>query len=574
MVRYSQLVARFGPALIAVAAVVIGYNLRLLTEPPISSSLVFAGGSILALLWYAVRPIRQPGAHAVAELPPGATAPVLLATILDKMTQGLMVVDAAGIVVVCNTRAIELLGLPPELLASRPSFKAVAQYQSRVGEFAHLPSKLRDFVDRAAVPKIETVYERERPNGTILEIRSVPLAGGGMVRTYTDVTLNRRLAAHLRETQRLESIGKLAGGIAHDFNNLLAVISLNAEILADRLTTEPEARELVGVILTAVASGSGLTHRLLAYSRKQTLRPQLLDLGAYLQTQIELIRRTIGPSITVLTAFEDGLPPVLADASQVGDALLNVAVNARDAMPNGGTLEIRLHQNQSETNEIADAQGGAAGGFVVLSVTDTGCGMTQDVLAHATDPFFTTKPVGDGTGLGLSMVEGFASQSGGRLTIDSTPGVGTTVSIFLPCAEGIAQPSAPVAAMPLRSARHERVLIVDDNAAMRGAVAQILKSLGYAVHEAGSGPEALQQIAHLPPFDLLLTDLAMPDGMSGIELAAHARFRWPALKVLLMTGFTPEDDQPGPGRAAHLLKKPFSRDELAAAVRAAIDTPA
>ena len=574
MVRYNQVIARFGPAVIAVAAVVIGFDLRLLAAPPVSSSLVFAGGSMLALLWYAVRPVRQPLADATPELPPGATPPVLLATILDKMTQGLMVVDAAGIVVVCNARAIELLGLPPELIAARPTFKAVAHYQSGMGEFQRLPQSLREVVDRADVPVIETVYERERPNGTILEIRSVPLAGGGMVRTYTDVTLSRRLAAHLRETQRLESIGKLAGGIAHDFNNLLAVISLNAEILAERLTADPEQHELVQVILTAVTSGSGLTHRLLAYSRKQALRPQLFDLGMYLQTQVELIRRTIGDPITVLTEFEDGLPPVRVDASQVGDALLNVAVNARDAMPDGGKLVIRLYRSKAGTNEIAGDPGSAAGQFVVLSVTDTGCGMTQEVLSHATDPFFTTKPVGEGTGLGLSMVEGFASQSGGRLTIDSAPGAGTTVSLFLPCAEGFVQPSAPVSATPVRSLCDERVLIVDDNAAMRGTVVQILSALGYAVHEAGSGPEALQQMAHLPPFDLLLTDLAMPDGMSGIELAAHARFRWPALKVLLMTGFQPDDDQPGPIRSARLLKKPFSRDQLAAAVRAAIDTPA
>ncbi len=490
-----------------------------------------------------------------------ATQAKVLQSTLDNMSQGLFVADPTGRIVVYNNRVLELLDLPAEMMQKMPYFSEIWRYQHKNGEFDHLPAAERATFNPSSSLPFAQLYERERPDGTILEVRSTALPDGGVVRTFTDITQVRRQAMQMREAQRLESIGRLAGGIAHDFNNLLAAISLSAEMLAEDLTSHSEQHEHAKVILTAAKAGGGLTHRLLAYSRRQTLTPQALDLARYLPDQIELIRRTIGDNVSLYTDIEPDLPAIEVDPSQVGDALLNVAVNARDAMPKGGMLSISAHRAKPSSEHEGD--------FVVLAVTDTGMGMSPETLAQATDPFFTTKPFGEGTGLGLSMVDGFVKQSGGYLSIESEPGHGTTIAMWLPCALGEAVALPEPSTQP--PSGHERLLVVDDNEAVRNTLRSVLASLGYDVSEASSGPEAMQHLRTSGPFSLLLTDVAMPDGMSGTDLAEQARYLCPAMPALLMSGFP---DAGGPNTIAprlQFLRKPFTRQELADAIRTALD---
>jgi signal transduction histidine kinase/ActR/RegA family two-component response regulator len=487
----------------------------------------------------------------------------VLQSTLDNMSDGLIMVDATGHVAVFNNRALELLDLPIELMEEKPTFEQIARYQRDIGEFNSVSESLKLKVANHNYSEIALLaYERERPNGTILEIRSVQLLTGGIVRTYTDVTQTRRQDIKMREAQRYESLGRLAGGIAHDFNNLLGAISLNTEVLTIALADWPEQLESAKIISTAVESGGGLIRRLLAYSRQQDLAAESFDLAAYLTDQIQLIRRTIGDDISVIADIASDLPPVEADASRVGDALLNVAINARDAMPNGGRLLIRAYRDPEEVD--------GENGFVVLAVTDTGTGMSPETLAQATEPYFTTKPFGTGTGLGLSMVEGFVRQTGGKFRIRSAPGEGTTISMSLPCSTR--KPTVPTPQHVDDERGVERLLIVDDNESMRQALARILAGLGYDVSVASSGHEAMLRLVDAGPFDLLLTDLAMPDGMSGIDLAEQASLRCPSMPTLLMSGNVPPDLRSPSLPELHFLNKPFRRNELATAIRFALSS--
>jgi signal transduction histidine kinase/CheY-like chemotaxis protein len=491
-----------------------------------------------------------------------ATQAHVLQSTLDNMSDGLIMVGAIGQVVVFNNRAIKLLNLPSELMETKPTFEKISKYQHESGEFENTNDALRRQFAHDHRSSLPLAYERERPDGTILEVRSVMLPDGGMLRTYSDVTQNRRQSMQMREAQRFESLGRLAGGIAHDFNNLLATIGLVAEMLAVDHCDRPKLVDRANVIGAAVESGSGLIRRLLAYSQEQALTPQSLDLARYLADHIALVRHTIGDSISVTADIPPDLPAVKADPSQVGDALLNIAINARDAMPQGGKLSIRARYDSDPSSRTA--------GLVVLCVSDTGTGMSAETLAHATEPFFTTKPFGKGTGLGLSMVEGFVRQSGGRLRIQSALGKGTTISISLPCFVGTPRRTVDV---PIDAPRGtERLLIVDDNESIRQSLVHVLGGLGYDVSVASSGPDAILRLADSGPFDLLLTDLTMPDGMSGIDLAERAHLRWPGMPILLMSGNAPLDLRNRLLRELQVLNKPFKKYDLAAAVRLALSS--
>jgi PAS domain S-box-containing protein len=397
---------------------------------------------------------------------------------------------------------------------------------------------------------------------------------GGLVYFTEDITDRIETEAALRQSQKLEALGRLTGGVAHDFNNLLAVVMMNADMLADALGDQPELAGLAESILGSARSGADLTQRLLAYARRQTLQPKVIDLAAFLHEQLVMLRRAIGEAITVEAAIAPGLAAVEVDPSQVADALLNLAINARDAMPEGGRLTIAARNRVLTAADNLGLQDAHTGPHVEITVTDTGFGMAPEVLAHATDPFFTTKQVGEGSGLGLSMVDGFVRQSGGHMAIVSAPGQGTRVSLFLPQARALARPAEAAPAEAGDLAGHERVLVVDDNDEVRHAVSRMLESLGYRVSEAASGRLALAELERAGPPDLLLADIVMPDGMSGLQLAEAARDRWPQLRVLFASGFLPSDsDGPQPVPARHLLRKPFSRRMLAESVRAVLDSP-
>ncbi len=376
----------------------------------------------------------------------------------------------------------------------------------------------------------------------------------------------------VRHAQRLEAMGQLTGGVAHDFNNLLGAILGHTEFLLDLLTERTEERELATEILDCTLSGAALTQRLLAFARRQPLQPAIIDLNEYLPVHVSLLQRTLGEIVTVAVALAPGLWLTHADPSQIVDVLLNLAINARDAMPHGGTLTIETANITLDTAYCTRNHGATPGDYVVLSVTDTGTGMPPDVLVRAMEPFFTTKPPGKGSGLGLSTIYGFARQSGGYFSIDSEVGKGTTVRLYLPSTQAGSTPAAPphtrVSPLPRGS---EAILVVDDNEAMRATAAHNLAALGYRVRLAADGPAALAILRAGERFDLLFTDVVMPNGLSGYQLAEAAQALQPSLPVLFTTGFAPNEEGETGVRDANALRKPYRRRELAERVRAMLD---
>lgn len=378
----------------------------------------------------------------------------------------------------------------------------------------------------------------------------------------------------LRQSQKLEAVGQLTGGLAHDFNNLLASITGSLELLRRRggANVTPDMERYIGVAQGAAKRAASLTHRLLAFSRRQTLEPKTLALNELVHGMEELLRRTVGPEIAIEIAAAPGLWNVHVDASQIESALLNLCINARDALPQGGriTIETANRTLDARTARAADLKPGA---YVCLCVHDNGVGMTPEVAAMAFDPFFTTKPLGMGTGLGLSMVYGFAKQSGGRVSIESQVGVGTSVCIELPRSERTPEQSAAdegPAAAP-RAHPGETVLVVDDEASLRMLMVEVMQDLGYATLEAGNGTEAMRWLRSGRPIDLLITDVGLPGGMNGRQVADAARSERPALKVLFVTGYAQTALDGGNLEAGmHVMTKPFEMDALARRVKEVI----
>jgi PAS domain S-box-containing protein len=382
-----------------------------------------------------------------------------------------------------------------------------------------------------------------------------------------DITELTAMQEQLRQAQKMETLGQLTGGVAHDFNNLLTAIIGNLELLEARIAADAAAARYVGAARRAAENGARLTEHLLAFSRRQRLRPQTVDLNAVVGGMRDLLTRMIGAAVRVETRLTPGLWPVLVDPTQIEIAVLNLAVNARDAMPLGGTLAIAT-RNIAAGEEAVPIEIGD-GDCVRLSVQDTGTGMSEEVLRSAVEPFFTTKAVGKGSGLGLSQVYGVVRQSGGSLSIDSALGSGTKVSIYLPRAAGVADSAGrhPGDMAPPRESG--RVLVVDDDPAVRDITVQMLQQIGYEVAEAGGGQAALDLLAQNGTYDLLVVDIAMPD-LDGIETVRRARAIAPAQRVLYVTGYAdPLGAQP---RTADdpLINKPFGLYELRQAVRLAV----
>ncbi|HEX9182994.1 MAG TPA: PAS domain S-box protein [Burkholderiales bacterium] len=371
----------------------------------------------------------------------------------------------------------------------------------------------------------------------------------------------------LLHAQRLEALGQLTGGVAHDFNNLLMVITGNLQMLEDLTAERPQALALARQAVGAAERGALVTRKLLAFARKQPLHPRPLDLNHLILEFRDLTRRTLGENIAVHDELDPALPPLVADAAQLETALLNLAVNARDAMPAGGVLMLRSGRARSAPGQRAPAADLEPGEYAVVSVSDTGTGMPPEIAARAIEPFFTTKEVGKGSGLGLSMVYGFARQSGGTVQLESEVGKGTTVRLFLPL---------PADAAPVDAARgsgaapvgSESVLVVEDEAPVREIAVGFLARLGYRVHQAADAESALQILRSRPEIELLFTDLALP-GVDGAALARQARALRPDLGVLYTTGYASGsilESLPEPERSA-VLPKPYRREELAFVVR-------
>ncbi|WP_439578470.1 ATP-binding protein [Elioraea sp.] len=405
---------------------------------------------------------------------------------------------------------------------------------------------------------------------------AVPDPQTGRIRirgVHIDVSERHLLESQLHRAQKLEAVGQLTGGVAHDFNNLLTVVLGNADSLVEALGAEPALRRLAEMILHAAQRGAELTGSLLAFARKQPLEPVPTDLNALL-TRIEgLLRRSLGEHVELDLHRAHTAWRAMVDPAQLESAVLNLCVNARDAMPRGGRITIETADVLLDEDVAARDEEVAPGPYVMLAVSDTGMGMTPEVLARAVDPFFTTKQQGKGTGLGLSMVWGFVKQSRGHLKIYSEQGHGTTVKLYLPRAEpqdGTA--AAPAVAASVRGG-NETILLVEDDALVREHVSGQLRSLGYRVLSAPDGPGALDVLEHDLSVDLLFTDVVMPGGMNGRELAALGQTCRPGLRVLYTSGYT-ENAIVHHGRldpGVPLLNKPYRRDELAARVRSALD---
>jgi PAS domain S-box-containing protein len=361
----------------------------------------------------------------------------------------------------------------------------------------------------------------------------------------------------LMQSQKLEAIGRLTGGVAHDFNNLLMAISGSLELLRKRLPDDERLLKLVDNAMQGIQRGTTLTQRMLAFARRQELRPDVVDVSRLVGGLTDLIARSLGPAIEITPAIPAGLPPVLVDENQLELALLNLAVNAKDAMPQGGRLTI--------TADVADGtQNGALqpGKYVRLSLTDTGIGMDAATLLHATEPFFTTKGVGKGTGLGLAMVRGLSEQSGGTVTIESEVGKGTTVTMWIPVSdvelsaatasevEGIKAPHGP---------RRLKVLVVDDDVLVAMNTTAMLEDLGHEAVEVHSARQALETLESANGFDLVITDQAMPH-MTGSQLVSEARAKWPGLPMVLATGYAELPDDAD--RTLTRLNKPFMQTDL------------
>jgi PAS domain S-box-containing protein len=387
-----------------------------------------------------------------------------------------------------------------------------------------------------------------------------------------DLSERRKLEQQLGQAQKMEAIGQLTGGMAHDFNNLLAVILGNLGFLARKFPAGSDERELTEEATRAARHGAELTRALLAFARRQPLAPKVTDLTEAIETAGRLFQRTLGEDLKLEVKLETPLWPVLIDVAQIEAALLNLAVNARDAMPGGGTLTIEARNitlDEGAANLNPEAK---PGNFLVVSVSDTGTGMPPEVLAKAFDPFFTTKGTA-GTGLGLSMVHGFVKQSGGFTRIYSEPGKGTTVNICLPrAADGTAEAPAEHGSRTPPTG-HETILVVEDNKPLRNLVIRQLNDFGYLTISAGDAAKALDVISRGEPVDLLFTDVVMPGDMDGRALAAAARALRPGLKVLFTSGFTAAAASAALASDldAALLSKPYSADDLARRVRAAID---
>jgi CheY-like chemotaxis protein len=356
----------------------------------------------------------------------------------------------------------------------------------------------------------------------------------------------------------MQAIGQLAGGVAHDFNNLLTAVAGNLELLEQQVTHDT-GRRLLRTAMRAVDRGAQLTHRLLAFSRKQHLQPKPVDINRLTSGMGDLVARTLGGTIQVRMALSGGLWPALVDPTQIELALLNLAINARDAMPDVGILTIST-RNAHVTTAADDL---APGDYVVVAVTDIGTGMAEDVLARAFEPFFTTKEIGKGTGLGLSQVYGFIQQSGGKVAIESKLGAGTTVRLCLPCAaeEAVAETISGIAQAVTGATR--AVLLVDDEADVRATIAATLREHEYEVLEASDGSAAIDWLMSGASIDLVICDVAMPGGVTGVEVAREARRLRPAVKVLLISGDPSAVIETATGAPEFArLSKPFRQADL------------
>jgi signal transduction histidine kinase len=483
--------------------------------------------------------------------------------ILSGTTDGFLTFDADWRLVYANKPAEHLL-----------DFKTAAWLGSiaEKDHYAWQPGGLLDRILRAAHgdgPAEFDIYHE--PGGRWLEVRVFPSEAN--VSVYVrDISFNVEAERRMRELQKMETIGQLSGGIAHDFNNLLTIVIGSSETLAEQLD-EPAQKKLAELILRASERGGQLTRQLLAFARRQPLEPRSFDVGAMIEAAEPLIRRGIGGAVELAIDNPPDMAPAYADPAQTEAAILNLCINARDAMPDGGLLTITI-ENVAFSEEFAAGQVEVrAGNYVAIRISDTGTGIPPDVVDHIFEPFFTTKERGRGTGLGLSMVYGFVKQSGGYVDLDTELGAGTVFTLYLPASDSNVDSDDQRIHEGEIEGGNENVLIVEDDDLVRAHVRTQLEGLGYQVVEAADGPTALAILEVRDDIDLLFTDIIMPGGMNGRELGKRAAARWRHLRVLYTSGYT-SDALTADGRLLEgvtLLSKPYSKRQLSEKVRKVLD---
>ena len=499
----------------------------------------------------------------------------LLSATLESTTDGILVVDLSGRIVRTNRKFAELWRIPDAVLRNRDDAQALDFVLGQLEAPEAFLQKVHDLYNSHDEESFDVLHFKD---GRTFERYSRPqrVAGKtlGRVWSFRDVTERVQLEEQLRQSHKMEAIGLLAGGIAHDFNNLLTVIRANGELLLQALTPDAAQRLDVEEIIKAANRAAELARQLLAFGRKQILQAVHFDFNVVVTELEPMVRRIIGEDIQVSTrpSGEPGI--VLADRGQLEQVLLNLVINARDAMPRGGLLTIEMLN--VELTDAAPRPGKSAippGAYVVLSVADTGVGIPRDQIGRVFEPFFTTKDVGKGTGLGLSTLYGIVKQSGGYIWVDSEVGMGTTFRIYLPRVLGVVVPSADPMLDRLDARGSETVLVTEDEEAVRSLIIRALESEGYTVLPARHGRDALALAReHAGKIDLLVTDVIMPE-MGGRELVEQLSAVRPGMRVLYISGYTNREiDRSGMLDAeAAFLPKPFTGSALTRAVRAALD---
>ncbi len=503
-----------------------------------------------------------------------------LAAVLDSIQEGIVACDAEGRLSLFNQAARRFHGI-----AERPiTPDRWAEYYDLYRADGKVPLEQEEIplfraIEGNVVRGAEMVIApRDQPPRQIIA-NACPFYDSegnklGAVASMVDVTEQKTLENQLVQSQKMEAVGQLTGGLAHDFNNLLAVVLGNLELLGRSIEANEKAQRRVSAAIDAAQSGAELTKRLLAFSRRQVLQAEVVLANDLIRDMEELLKRTLGEVVELRLSLSEECLRTNIDPSQLKTAILNLAVNARDAMPDGGKLTIESALTVVGEADAVSSPEAVAGEHIVISVSDNGCGMSPEVARQVFEPFFTTKEVGKGTGLGLSMVYGFAKQSGGYLDVISEVGAGTTVRLYLPRDKGDCRAKAVFELPPSRgSFKAAKVLVVEDRADVRAVASAQLLELGCAIVEAKSGAEALDLLQCHADIDLLFTDIVMAGGMSGIELAKQALLKAPRLKLLYTSGFAEasmiQDALTDSGQI--LLTKPYGRDDLARALSMALD---
>jgi PAS domain S-box-containing protein len=495
--------------------------------------------------------------------------------VVETAVDGVILIDAFGNILMFNPACERLFGYAArEVIGQNVRMLMPAPYRQEHDGYI---ASYRKTGERKIIGIGREVTGR-RKDGTLfpmdLSVGEARQEGESIfVGVIHDLSLRKRTEEQLAQAQKMEMVGQLSGGIAHDFNNLLTVILGNAEALGLRLKARQDLRHLADNIADAAERGAQLTQRLLAFSRRQILQPTAVDCNALVENILVLLRRTLREDVELRVSVAPQPVFALADAAQLESAILNLALNAQDAMPGGGALTLTTGEIELDADSLGPSNDVRPGRYVSVAVTDAGTGMSADTLARVFEPFFTTKEVGKGSGLGLSMVYGFVKQSNGHVTIYSELGLGTSVRLYLPMTGPHAGSAPRPAEAPLTATGEETVLVVEDDPFVRSHVIASLESLGYRVMVAGDGREALGMLRGGARPALLFTDVVMPGGVNGWKLVEEARRIAPELRVLFTSGY-PQEALTSRGqidRDAHMLTKPYRKAELARRVREVLD---